>query len=223
VSVDFYCVATDDHLQRSGCNIKVFKDKGGDRKQKQDNQKVEKLSPSERSMNRPSQDVTRFSVFSVVSQGKHSPPPFSVHSSPSSQSNPCASSLTPSATLNVLSSVTDVHQWLTARHFSSDLSLFANYSGADLLRLSRQDLRELCGAADGIRLFNALHSQSLCTVYVCLENKTVYQALSLELLTAAEFIAKLTEKVGLKQNEVSSVIQLTNSGILVLVDDTVQL
>ena len=52
---------------------------------------------------------------------------------------------------------------------------------------------------------------------------SVYQALSLELLTAAEFIAKLTEKVGLKQNEVSSVIQLTNSGILVLVDDTVQL
>ena len=52
---------------------------------------------------------------------------------------------------------------------------------------------------------------------------SVYQALSLELLTAEEFIAKLTEKVGLKQNEVSSVIQLTSSGILVLVDDTVHL
>ena len=49
----------------------------------------------------------------------------------------------------------------------------------------------------------------------------VYQALSLEQLTAQEFIAKLTEKAGLEQGEVSSVIQLTNSGILVLVDDTV--
>ena len=67
VSVDFYSVAPEEHLQRSGCNIKVcfilclltssvvvlrrwqvFKDKGGDRKQKQDSQKMEKLSPSER-------------------------------------------------------------------------------------------------------------------------------------------------------------------------------
>lgn len=52
------------------------------------------------------------------------------------------------------------------------LSMFANYSGADLLRLSRHDLVELCGPADGIRLFNALHSQALRTVYVCLETKT---------------------------------------------------
>ena len=56
---------------------------------------------------------------------------------------------------------------------------------------------------------------------LCIHTVAVYQALSLEKLTAQEFIAKLTEKVGLEQNMVSSVIQLTNSGVLVLVDDTV--
>ena len=50
----------------------------------------------------------------------------------------------------------------------------------------------------------------------------MYQAISLEHLTAKEFIAKLAEKVGLVRDQVSSVLQLTNSGILVMVDDTVQ-
>ncbi len=31
--------------------------------------------------------------------------------------------------------------------------------GTDFLRLSRKDLMDICGPADGIRLFNALHSQ----------------------------------------------------------------
>lgn len=32
-------------------------------------------------------------------------------------------------------------------------------SGADILRLTRDDLIQICGLADGIRLFNALHSK----------------------------------------------------------------
>ena len=34
-------------LYQGGCGIKVFKDKGGDRKQRQDQSKIEKLSPDE--------------------------------------------------------------------------------------------------------------------------------------------------------------------------------
>ena len=51
----------------------------------------------------------------------------------------------------------------------------------------------------------------------------MYQAISLEELTAREFAGKLAEKVGLKYSQVSSVLQLTSSGILVMVDDTVHL
>lgn len=140
----------------------------------------------------------------------------------------------------MLSSIEEVHHWLALHQFSSYLTLFASYSGADLLRLNRRDLVELCGPADGIRLFNALRSRTLCTVYVCLEGKTgthllviptlppdhcdllsVYQAVSLEQLTATEFLCKLAEKVGLKPCQVSCVLQLTGSGLLVMVDDTV--
>ena len=77
-----------------------------------------------------------------------------------------------SSDLGMMSSIKEAHHWLAAHYFSSYLSLFASYNGADLLRLSRRDLVELCGPADGIRLFNALRSRTLRTVYVCLEGKT---------------------------------------------------
>lgn len=50
---------------------------------------------------------------------------------------------------------------------------------------------------------------------------SVYQALSLEQLTLDELLRKLSEKVGVQPSEVSCVLQLTSSGLLVMVDDTV--
>lgn len=38
--------------------------------------------------------------------------------------------------------------------------------GSDLLKLTRDDLVQICGPADGIRLFNALKSRCVC-VCVC--------------------------------------------------------
>ncbi len=35
-------------VYRGACSVKVFKDKGGDRKQRQDQLKAEKISPTER-------------------------------------------------------------------------------------------------------------------------------------------------------------------------------
>ena len=90
-------------------------------------------------------------------------------------------------------SIEETHDWLIANRYTSHLSLFANYTGTDLLRLSRKDLTELCGAADGIRLYNALRSRTVRTVYVCLEHEkgmlqcvcvcvgSVYQQIGLEL------------------------------------------
>ncbi|KAF3861055.1 hypothetical protein F7725_001310 [Dissostichus mawsoni] len=40
--------------------------------------------------------------------------------------------------------------------FSPFCRLFTNFSGADLLKLTREDVIQICGPADGIRLFNAL-------------------------------------------------------------------
>lgn len=43
--------------------------------------------------------------------------------------------------------------------FDKYLSTFANFGGSDMLRMSKDDLIQICGQADGIRLYNALHSK----------------------------------------------------------------
>ena len=47
--------------------------------------------------------------------------------------------------------------WLVRNRFDRYLETFANFSGADMLRMSRDDLIQICGQADGIRLYNAVH------------------------------------------------------------------
>lgn len=69
------------------------------------------------------------------------------------------------------SSMQQTRDWLVENRFSAYLSLFVNYVGADLLRLSRRDLVELCGAADGIRLYNSLRSRTVRTIYISLESQ----------------------------------------------------
>lgn len=60
------------------------------------------------------------------------------------------------------------HAWLTTNRFGQFLSLFANYTYQDLLRLSRRDLVDLCGVADGIRLYNALRSHTVKVIYIAM-------------------------------------------------------
>ena len=53
---------------------------------------------------------------------------------------------------------------------TSPTSWLCRLAGADLLRLSRDDLIQICGLADGIRLNNALQSKHLrpkLTIYLC--------------------------------------------------------
>lgn len=51
------------------------------------------------------------------------------------------------------------NNWLTVHRFGKYLQTFASFSGADLLRMSRDDLIQICGQADGIRLYNALNAK----------------------------------------------------------------
>ncbi len=67
---------------------------------------------------------------------------------------------------NPSSPVQHAQSWLTANRFGQFLSIFANYTCQDLLRLSRRDLFDLCGAADGIRLYNTLRSRTVKIVYI---------------------------------------------------------
>ncbi|MBW01416.1 Transcription factor CP2-like protein 1, partial [Eschrichtius robustus] len=87
-------------------------------------------------------------------------------------------------------SMQDAQQWLHRNRFSQFCRLFASFSGAalplhprsqaapstcpgaDLLKMSRDDLVQICGPADGIRLFNAIKGRNVrpkMTIYVCQE------------------------------------------------------
>lgn len=50
-------------------------------------------------------------------------------------------------------------QWLNMHRLGQYVPTFAQFSGADLFRMSKEDMVQICGLADGIRLYNTLHSK----------------------------------------------------------------
>lgn len=50
-------------------------------------------------------------------------------------------------------------QWLNMHRLGQYVATFSQFSGADLLRMSKEDLVQICGLADGIRLYNTIHSK----------------------------------------------------------------
>lgn len=65
------------------------------------------------------------------------------------------------APLNISKDTTPMmlSQWLNMHRLGQYVTTFAQYSGADLFRMSKEDLVQICGIADGIRLYNTLHSK----------------------------------------------------------------
>ncbi|KAK9302140.1 hypothetical protein QLX08_005749 [Tetragonisca angustula] len=113
--------------------------------------------------------------------------------------------------------------WLRAGRFSAFESTFASFSASDILRLSRDDLIQICGLADGIRLFNALHSKAptpKLTLYFSLEdNGSLWRVAYLDSLTSSALINKLLNTLSLPHDRLHSVLFLGPQGIHVLVTD----
>uniref|UniRef100_A0A8D1SJW7 Upstream-binding protein 1 n=1 Tax=Sus scrofa TaxID=9823 RepID=A0A8D1SJW7_PIG len=221
-----------DHLHSASCQIKVFKPKGADRKQKTDREKMEKRTAHEKEKYQPSYDTTVLTECSPwpdtpTTYVNHSPSPAPTFSSPpqstcnvpdSNSSSPnhqgdgvsqaSSEQLQPSATIQ------ETQQWLLKNRFSSYTRLFSNFLGADLLKLTKEDLVQICGTADGIRLYHSLKSRSVrprLTLYVCREQPVqqgqqqaaggggdsssatpyVYHAIYLEEMVASEVARKL--------------------------------
>ncbi|EMP28970.1 Alpha-globin transcription factor CP2, partial [Chelonia mydas] len=194
-----------EHLHSASCQIKVFKPKGADRKQKTDREKMEKRTPHEKEKYQPSYETTIL-------------------------------------TENLLPTTTpqEAQQWLHRNRFSTFSRLFTNFSGADLLKLTREDVIQICGPADGIRLFNALKGRMVrprLTIYVCQEpqqlrdqqkhedgelaNSTffVYHAIYLEELTAVELTEKIAQLFSISSRQISHIYKQGPTGIHVLISD----
>ncbi|KAL1117330.1 hypothetical protein AAG570_004656 [Ranatra chinensis] len=94
----------------------------------------------------------------------------------------------------------EVARWLQANRLGSHVPTFGGYCGADLLRLSRESLVQLCGLPDGIRMYNTLHARAIAprlTLYVCFDpTQKVYQAIYLETGGRVELCSKLAALVG---------------------------
>uniref|UniRef100_A0A8D1BIL8 Transcription factor CP2 n=3 Tax=Suina TaxID=35497 RepID=A0A8D1BIL8_PIG len=232
--------------------------KGADRKQKTDREKMEKRTPHEKEKYQPSYEttiLTECSPWPEITYVNNSPSPGfnSSHSSfplgegngsPNHQPEP-----PPPVTDNLLPTTTpqEAQQWLHRNRFSTFTRLFTNFSGADLLKLTRDDVIQICGPADGIRLFNALKGRMVrprLTIYVCQEslqlreqqqqqqqqqqkhedgdsNGTffVYHAIYLEELTAVELTEKIAQLFSISPCQISQIYKQGPTGIHVLISD----
>ncbi|XP_039771003.1 upstream-binding protein 1 isoform X3 [Ornithorhynchus anatinus] len=145
--------------------------------------------------------------------------------------------------LNPSATIQETQQWLLKHRFSTYARLFSNFSGADLLKLTREDLVQICGPADGIRLYNALKSRSVrprLTIYVCREQSRsgsnaplerqreadasnaslyVYHAIYLEEMAASEVTRKLALVFNIPLHQINQVYRQGPTGIHILVSD----
>lgn len=139
----------------------------------------------------------------------------------------------------------EVQQWLLNNRFNSYSRVFTHFSGSDLLKLTREDLVQICGPADGIRLYNSLKLKAVrprLTVYVCQECASpllerrchskngehasptainVYHALYLEEMTAHELTAKISNVMSLPLALINQVYRQGPTGIHILLSDQV--
>lgn len=132
----------------------------------------------------------------------------------------------PPTSLSQDSNAAETSNWLRAGRFQKFQSTFSNFSASDILRLSRDDLIQICGLPDGIRLFNALHSKPptpRLTLYFSADGSgQLWRAIYLDNLTSNALSSKLHEALGAifpQQDNLHSVVILGPQGIHVLVTD----
>ncbi|CAH1113968.1 unnamed protein product [Psylliodes chrysocephalus] len=110
--------------------------------------------------------------------------------------------------LSQISTPEETKEWLSQNRFEKYLDTFESFSGDDMLRMTREDLMQICGSADGIRLYNAAHLKTIAPklkMYVCQENTSVFNAVFLSSYNNKELLQKLSTLVGISQNQVRDI------------------
>ncbi|OWF46332.1 Upstream-binding protein 1 [Mizuhopecten yessoensis] len=126
--------------------------------------------------------------------------------------------------LSAEATANQVTAWLQANRFFNYSRVFQNFSGADILRLSREDLIQICGIVDGIRLNNALQDKAVrprLTIFVCQESDSVYHALYMESLCSHELTCKLAALYSVGPEQIAELYCQGPSDIYILVTDEV--
>ncbi|XP_066912968.1 transcription factor CP2-like protein 1 [Clytia hemisphaerica] len=253
---------TDDPEYVSGCQVKVFRAKGANRKLKLEKEKIESMSKDVANQVQPSSEITIFKQLgpverlrrrshdtpSKMNQSGASPIQLSQLQIVNGSANTSISSpdtflnnrthtqhhlnsscpASDTTTLTASSNVEETQTWLAYHRFHNYQTCLANFTGADLLRMSRSDLIQLCGPADGIRLNNALQaraSRPLLTIYISPEwhqsgtGMREYHAMFLEQLNIGELKRKLAKKCGLQEDGIIGILKQGPTGIHIHIDD----
>uniref|UniRef100_A0A8C5WF64 Transcription factor CP2 like 1 n=1 Tax=Leptobrachium leishanense TaxID=445787 RepID=A0A8C5WF64_9ANUR len=221
-----------EHLHSASCQIKVFKPKGADRKQKTDREKMEKRTSQEKEKYQSSYDTT---ILTEV-RADTNVPCLTLDRNPRGFTL-SMQYLVPSSTIQ------DVQQWLQRNRFPQYCKLFSNFTGVDILKMSKEDFVQVCGPPDGIRLFNAVKARNVrprLTIYVCQEpeqNRSqlhhkreigdtamcVYHAIFLEELTALELIEKIASLYSISPQQINQIYRQGPTGIHVVVSTEVSM
>ena len=207
-------------LHAGACVLHVFKLKGADRKHKQDRDKISKRPVAEQEKFAPQCECTVLTDLSMdsiyvppsrggspvqsdsetvtVSTAASAPgrgeSPHSVQPCHTPCHTPTASQADNKAWKLVLShtaSVDTTQGWLAYNRYSQHVKTFANYDARDLLRLSKEELIQLIGIVDGIRLYNDIHLKPVAprlTLYLAEKGDSLFQPLLLQDVTVAELV-----------------------------------
>lgn len=98
--------------------------------------------------------------------------------------------------ITISSNCSEVVSWFAANRFGLYTKTFGNFSGSDLLRLSKNDLIEICGFIDGIRLYNSLHNQPIKPrriLYVCHQTSEIFHPIYLYDVSLKELLGELSK------------------------------
>ncbi|KAI4468705.1 transcription factor cp2 [Holotrichia oblita] len=136
------------------------------------------------------------------------PTPTPVVNTTPTESRPVQEAVKIPETLSAASDPKQTVCWLVNNRFEKYLTTFSSFSGADMLRMSKEDFTQICGQADGIRLYNAIHLKAIApklTIYVCRDSKNVYHAIFLSAHSNMELLQKLSAAIGIPKEQVRDI------------------
>ncbi|XP_055689943.1 transcription factor CP2-like protein 1 isoform X2 [Lutzomyia longipalpis] len=105
-------------------------------------------------------------------------------------------------------------QWMNYHRLTQYVNTFAHFSGGDLLRMSKEDLIQICGLADGIRMYNILHAKAITprlTIFVSFDG-SCYHAVYMHSSQTKELLQKLSRLPGFYENQANGTMNGTDGG-----------
>jgi len=99
--------------------------------------------------------------------------------------------------------------WLAYNRYGQYVKTFNNFDARDLLRLSKDELSQMIGLTDGIRLHNDLHMLPVSprlTLYLARLHDQLFHPVLLQEVTLAELSNKIVEIAELATNSISRIV-----------------